>query len=52
MQKALQAKKVITKFAVLRPKTYNYLTDDKGENKKAKGAKKCVLKQKLKFKDY
>ena len=33
--------KIITKFAILRPKIYSYLTDDNDENKKAKGTKKC-----------
>ena len=44
--------KIKTEFAALRPKTYNYLTVNKGENKKAKGTKKCVIKRKLKFEDY
>ena len=42
----------MTQFAALRPKTYSYLTDDNEENKKAIGTKKCVMKQKRKFKDY
>ena len=42
----------MAKFAALRPKTYSYLTDDNEENKKAKGIKKCVIKQKLKSGDY
>ena len=44
--------KIMVEFAALRPKTYSYLRDDNDENKKAKGAKKCVVKQKLKFEDY
>ena len=36
--------KVITEFVALRPKTYSYLTDDCKEDKKAKGTKKCVIK--------
>ena len=36
--------KVITEFVTLRPKTYSYLTDDCKEDKKAKGTKKCVIK--------
>ena len=36
--------KIITEFATLRPKTYSYLTDDGKEDKKAKGTKKCVIK--------
>ena len=42
----------MTKFVVLRSKTYSYLTDDCEEDKKAKGAKKCVIKRRLKFSDY
>ena len=37
-------------YVRLGAKTYSYLTDDGGENKKAKGTKKCVIKRKLKFK--
>ena len=44
--------KIMTEFLALRPKTYSYLTDDFEEDKKAKGTKKCVIKQKLKFSDY
>ena len=36
--------KIMTEFTALRPKTYNYLTDDNNENKKAKGTKKCLIK--------
>ena len=43
---------MITKFVALGRKTYSYLTDDGNENKKAKGTKTCVIKQKLKFEDY
>ena len=43
---------IITEFAVLRPKTYSYLTDDCKENKKAKGTKKCIIKRMIKFDDY
>ena len=32
--------KKMTKFVVLRSKTYNYLTDDSDGNKKTKGTKK------------
>ena len=42
--------KIMNKFAVLRAKIYNYLTE-KGDNK-AKGPKKCVIKKKFKLKDY
>ena len=37
----------------LKLKTYNYLTDNNDENKKAEGAKKKrVIKQKIKFEVY
>ena len=42
----------MTKFVGLRAKTYSYLIDDGKEDEKAKDAKKCVLKKKLKFKTY
>ena len=38
-------------FVTLRPKTYRYLTGDCKEDKKAKGAKKCVIKRMIKFND-
>ena len=45
--------KIMTEFVALRPKAYSYLTtDDFKEDKKAKGTKKYVIKQKLKFSDY
>ena len=44
--------KVMTELVVLRPKTYSYLMDDGGSDKKSKGTKKCVIKRKLKFPDY
>ena len=40
------------KFVRLREKTYSYLVDDSGKNKKTKGTKKCVMKRKLKFESY
>ena len=43
--------KIITEFVTLRPKTYSYLTEDGKEDKKAKGTKKCVIKNMIKF-DY
>ena len=45
-------RKIITEFVTLRPKTYSYLINDCKEDKKAKGIKKCVKKQKIKFIDY
>ena len=44
--------KIMTEFVALRPKTYSYLMDDGGSDKKAKGTKKCVIKRRLKFNDY
>ena len=41
--------KIMTEFVALRPKTYSYLMDDGGSDKKAKGTKKCVIKRRLKF---
>ena len=45
-------RKIITEFVTLRPKTYSYLIDGGKEDKKAKGAKKCVIKRMIKFNDY
>ena len=36
----------MTKFTTLRPKSYSYLTDNSDENKKRKGTKICVIKDK------
>ena len=44
--------KIITEFVAPRPKTCAYLDDDSNDHKKAKGIKKCVIKQKLMFKNY
>ena len=38
------AGKIMTEFAALRPKTYSYLINDANRDKKAKGTKKCVIK--------
>ena len=43
---------IMTEFVALRPKTYSYLMDDGGSDKKAIGTKKCVIKRRLKFNDY
>ena len=40
------------KFLASRPKPYSYLIDDGDKIKKVKDMKKCVIKQKNKFKDY
>ena len=44
--------KIITEFVTLRPKTYSFLTDDGKEDKKGKGARKCIIKKMIKFNDY
>ena len=44
--------KVIKEFFRLRAKTSSYLIDDSREHKKAKDAKKCVIKRKLKLENY
>ena len=41
--------KIITEVVALRPKTYACLMDD---DKKAKGTKQCVIKQKRMFENY
>ena len=41
--------KIIAEVVALRPKTYAYLMDDGSDHKKAKGTRKCVIKQKLMF---
>ena len=43
---------VMKEFAALRVKRYNYLSDNRDEDKKQKALKKCVIKIKLKFEDY
>ena len=44
--------KIVIEFVGLRVKTYAYLMDDDSEHKKAKGTKKCILKQRLMFKKF
>ena len=44
--------RIMTEFVALRPKPYSYLRDDRKEEKKAKGTKKCVTKRRLKFNNY
>ena len=39
-------------FAGLQARIYRYLKDNKGEGKKAKGTKHCVIKRKLTFDNY
>ena len=36
----------------MRQKAYRCLIEDGGENKKAKGTEKCVIKRNVKFRDY
>ena len=45
-------RKIITEFVALRPKAYTYLDDYGNDHKKAKGTKKCVIKQKLMFQNF
>ena len=52
MKNELGGQKIMTKFVVPRPKTHSYLMDGGGSDKKAKGTKKCVIKQRLKLNDY
>ena len=47
--------KIMTEFCAIRAKTYAFAVDDgkkNKENKKAKGAKKCVIKNELMLQDY
>ena len=44
--------KIITEFVPLRPKAYSYLDDYGNDHKKAKGTKKCVIKQKFMFQNF
>ena len=39
----------MTRVCHIKTQTYSYLTDDKDEDKTAKGTKKCVVKRKYKF---
>ena len=45
----------MTEFYAIREKTYEFAVDDGKiikENKKAKGIKKCIIKNELMFQDY
>ena len=44
--------KIITEVVTFRSKTYACLMEDGSDHKKAKGTKKCVIKQKLMFEYY
>ena len=39
-------------FCAPMAKTYSYLMDDNSENKKSEGTNKCIIKRRIKFKDY
>ena len=43
---------IMTKFIGLRAKTYSYLIDDGTEDRKEKDTKRCLIKIKLKIKNY
>ena len=43
---------IMKRFVELRAKTYSYLKDNNDEYKKTKDTKMCLIKRKLKFKDY
>ena len=45
-------RKIMKEYVGLRAKTYNYLKENNGEDKKPKGTKKCVIKRELKFQVY
>ena len=45
-------RQIMKQFLGLRAKTYSYLKDNNDEDKKAKGTKKCVIKRKIKARDY
>ena len=42
----------ITEVVALKSKTYAYLIDDGSDHIKAKGTKKCVIKEKIMFENY
>ena len=44
--------KILTEFVALRPKAYAYLDDYGNDHKKAKGTKKCLMKQKFMFPNF
>ena len=45
-------RQIMKEFVRLGAKTYINLVDDGGEDKKGKGAKKCVIRRKFNFEDY
>ena len=44
--------KIMKEFFGLRVKTYNYLIKYGTKDKKTKGIKECVIKKRLRFKDF
>ena len=52
LMKDALGRKIMTQFVAPTSKTYSYLIDDSNSDKKAKGIKKCEIKQILKFNDY
>ena len=44
--------RIMIEFVGPRSKTYAHLMDDDTEHKKPKGAKKCIIKRELIFKNY
>ena len=43
---------IMTELVDLRPKAFSYLIDGCVVDKKAKGIKNCIIKKRLKFRDY
>ena len=43
---------IMKEFVGLRGKSYSQLIDDGSEDLKVKGTKNCVMKRKLRFKNY
>ena len=44
--------KIMKEFCALKAKSYAYSMDDDSEKKKAKGAKKCIIKRRIMFEKY
>ena len=47
-----QVEKIMNDFCVLRAKAYAFKLDNDNKVKKAKGAKKCIVKREITFKNY
>ena len=52
MNKDELGRKIMTEFVALRSRIWAYLMHGDSEHKKAKGTKKCVIKQRLMIKNY